>query len=131
LFEKFIDVEVRGSIINIGRINVENCPQLYRECDALFLPTTLECFSANYPEAMKMAKPIITSNLSFATSVCGNAALYFDPYNENEIVKVIADLVCNIDLRERLVINGTRQLSFFLTPKQRAEKYLSICESII
>ena len=57
--------------------------------------------------------------------------MYFDPYNENEIVKVIEDLVNNIDLRERLVINGTKQLKLFLTPKQRAEKYLSICESII
>jgi glycosyltransferase involved in cell wall biosynthesis len=131
LFEKFIDMEVRDSIINIGRINVEKCPQLYRECDALFLPTTLECFSANYPEAMKMAKPIITSNLSFATSVCGNAALYFDPYNENEIVEVIEDLVNNSDLRERLVISGIKQLNLFLTPKERAEKYISICESII
>lgn len=131
LFEKFIDIKVRGSIINVGRINVEKCPQMYMECDALFLPTTLECFSANYPEAMKMAKPIITSNLSFATSVCGNAALYFDPYNENEIVEVIEDLVNNTELRERLVINGIKQLNLFLTPKQRAEKYLSICESII
>lgn len=131
LFKKLINDEVKDSIINVGRISVEKCPQIYKECDALFLPTTLECFSANYPEAMKMRKPIITSNLSFATSVCADSALYFDPYNENEIVNVIKDLVSNPDIREQLVERGYKQLSLFSTPKERAKKYLEICQSII
>ena len=42
------------------------CPSLYRECDTMFLPTLAECFSASYPEAMIMNKPIITTDLGFA-----------------------------------------------------------------
>lgn len=130
-FEKYFDENVKNFIINIGRIDVAKCPQLYHECDALFLPTTLECFSANYPEAMKMKKPILTSNLSFATTVCKDAALYFDPYNEVEIVSTIVNLITNLDTREILIKNGENNLNSFLTSKQRAEKYLHICESMI
>ncbi|KAA6314587.1 hypothetical protein EZS27_034819, partial [termite gut metagenome] len=65
VYVKKIARGVMDSIINIGRIEIAQCPQLYRECDALFLPTLLECFSANYPEAMYMGKPILTSNLPF------------------------------------------------------------------
>lgn len=130
LFEKLIDDSVKSSIINLGRVDVEKCPQLYDECDALFLPTTLECFSANYPEAMKMKKPIITSNLSFATSICKDAALYFNPYDENDIVDVIQKLVNSPGLIQDLVKSGSTQLKFFLTSKQRAEKYLAICDHI-
>ncbi|MCV9931272.1 glycosyltransferase [Flavobacterium sp. LS1R47] len=130
-FEKHFEKHTKDSIINIGRIDVAKCPKLYYECDALFLPTTLECFSANYPEAMKMKRPILTSNLSFATTVCKDAALYFDPYNENEIVSAIITIVNDLNIRENLIRNGEKNLSSFLTSKQRTEKYLQICESMI
>lgn len=130
-FEKNFDKEVRNSIINIGRIDVAMCPKLYDECDALFLPTTLECFSANYPEAMKMKRPILTSNLSFATTICKDAALYFNPYDENEIVTTILKIINNPEITDDLLNNGEKQLASFLTSKERAEKYLKICESII
>lgn len=131
LFQKFFNEEVKKSIINIGRIDVASCPKLYEECDALFLPTTLECFSANYAEAMKMKRPILTSNLSFATTVCGNAALYFDPYDEKEIVSTILGMIHNPKIIKQLVDNGERRLSSFLTSRKRAEKYLEVCEIIM
>jgi glycosyltransferase involved in cell wall biosynthesis len=131
LFQKFFNEEVKKSIINIGRVDVASCPKLYEECDALFLPTTLECFSANYPEAMKMKRPILTSNLSFATTVCGNAALYFDPYDEEEILSTILGMIHNPKIIKQLVDNGERRLSSFLTSRKRAEKYLEVCEMIM
>ncbi|PKH67657.1 hypothetical protein CXF59_07045 [Flavobacterium sp. ALD4] len=131
LFENNFNEESKASIINIGRIDVVKCPQLYYECDALFLPTTLECFSANYPEAMKMRRPIITSNLTFATSVCEDAALYFNPFDQKEIVNVIVQLVSNKQLANELVLHGEKRLNSFLTPKQRTMEYLKICKSII
>jgi len=62
-------------VLNLGTVNQKACPSLYKQCDAMFLPTLLEVFSAAYPEAMKMEKPILTSNYSFATDVCQDAAL--------------------------------------------------------
>lgn len=129
--EKYFTAEAKASIINIGRVPVKDCPQLYYETDALFLPTLLECFSANYPEAMVMERPILTSNLSFATGVCGEAALYFNPVSAVDIVSKIKDLVMNKDLRKELIEKGKLKIRDFDDSYTRAKKYLDICESII
>lgn len=119
------------NIINLGPVSQDSCPSLYSQCDAMFLPTLLEVFSASYPEAMKMEKPILTSDLSFARDVCGDAASYFNPLNENDISDKIIELVQNKNLRDELIDNGIKKLKTFETSKSRAEKYLEICKLII
>jgi|SaaInl8_200m_RNA_FD_contig_121_93892_length_5973_multi_9_in_0_out_0_4 glycosyltransferase involved in cell wall biosynthesis len=119
------------SIINLGPVSQDSCPSLYTQCDVMFLPTLLEVFSASYPEAMKMKKPILTSDLSFARDVCGDAALYFNPLDENDISNKIIQLIQNEKLREELIQDGLKKLNTFETSKSRAEKYLEICENII
>lgn len=130
-FEMHFTEEAKKSIINIGRVPVKDCPQLYEESDALFLPTLLECFSANYPEAMLMERPILTSNLPFATEVCGNAAKYFDPISPRDIVSLIIELVSNKELQAELVKNGKEKLNDFDDSFTRAKKYLDICKNIV
>lgn len=130
-FKYYLSEEAKKSIVNLGIIDVSKCPQLYNECDALFLPILLECFSANYVEAMKMRKPIVTSNLPFATNVCKNAALYFDPMNAYDIVEKISLLVRNKQLYRNLCLEGDLVLKGFKTSQERAKSYLEICKSII
>lgn len=129
-YEKTFIPEVRNDIINVGPLKVADCPAFVDSCDALFLPTLLECFSASYPEAMLLRKPIVTSDLSFAKIVCEDAALYFNPLNASDIVDKLTSLVNNNGLIEGLQIKGEKQIGKFLSPKQRAEAYLNICKEI-
>ncbi len=114
----------------IGPVPPPECPALYRECDAMFLPTLVECFSASYPEAMKMEKPIITTDLGFARSICGDAALYFEPCNAQSAAEQIMRLIDNDDLKNSLKKNGLKRLYAFDSPAQRAEKILAICANL-
>ncbi len=118
-------------IINHGHVNAAECPELYNQCDAMFLPSHLECFSASYPEAMKMERPILTSDLSFAHTVCKNAAVYFDSRDPKDIAEKIKLLFHNNDLVKKLVANGKERLGDFDTSRVQAEKYLMICKEII
>ena len=113
----------------LGKVAIKQCPNLYSQCDFLFLPTLLECFSASYCEAMFMKKPILTSDLSFATGICGNAAYYFDPIDAEDIANKIVDLASNLSLQKQLIKNGLEQLKTFDTAKVRAQKYLQIITS--
>lgn len=131
LFTQKISDEVKECIINVGKVDIVTCPYLYRETDALFLPTLLECFSANYPEAMMMERPILTSNLSFATEVCGDAALYFNPMDPNDICEKILMVVNSVSLRQKLIENGRKQLTLFDSSFERAQKYIDCCTKII
>ena len=119
------------NIINIGPVKPEEGPSLYRECNAMFLPTLLECFSASYAEAMAMEKPIITSDLGFAHSVCGDAALYANPMDPSDISDKIKMLIKNPSLQEKLIDNGRKRKNKFLNARERAQKYLEICQNLI
>ena len=129
-FRKSFNDTAKESIINVGRIDVSKCPQLYYETDALFLPTLLECYTANYPEALKMGKPILTSDLSFATSICQKAALYFDPLNANDISSKIRELVLSENIREQLIQEGRSLIEQIPDAESRAKQYLEICNKI-
>lgn len=128
---KIFNESTRKYIVNVGPQLVADCPKLVAQCDALFLPTLLECYSASYPEAMCMGKPILTSNLSFATDVCDNAALYFNPLDANDIIKKIGELIESPDLYSELQARGKERLKEFGRAHDRAQIYLGICESII
>ncbi len=120
----------RENIINIGPVPIEEGPALYRECDAMFLPTLLECFSASYAEAMAMERPVVTSDLGFARTVCDNAALYFDPMDPADIAKTICTLVQSPAMRDTLVERGKKRLVSFGKARSRAERYVEICEQL-
>ena len=130
VFQTIFTNVAKTQIINNGPISINDCPQLYSECDAMFLPTLIECFSANYPEAMKMQKPILTSDLSFAHDVCGDAAIYFRPLDKEDIVDSILLLINDKSLQLELIRKGNEELKKFNTASERAAKYLSICKQI-
>ncbi len=122
--------DFKDNILNLGTVVQKNCPSIYSQCDALFFPTLLETFSASYPEAMKLNLPILTSDFSFSRDVCENAALYFNPLDEYDIVEKIMDLIRNKELSESLVSNGVSRLKFFESAESRACKYLELLEQI-
>ena len=115
---------------NHGHIYAKDCPSLYNLSDAMFLPSHLECFSASYPEAMKMNRPILTSNLSFARTVCGNAALYFDNTDPEDVATKIKTLFHDEDHYNKLVNNGINRLKLYGDSREQALKYLDICRQL-
>src|SRR5690606_19619774 len=126
MFDNYSD-----NIINLGPVKIEEGPSLYKECDAVFLPTLLECFSASYPEAMIMEKPILTSDLSFARSICGNAALYFNPVDPSDAAEKIIKIIDDIGLQKELIEKGKERVKVFPTPYERAKEYLRLCEELV
>lgn len=130
-YDKIFGKEYHQRVINVGTVEAAMCPSLYNECDFMFLPTLLECFSASYAEAMIMKKPILTSNLSFATTVCKSAALYFDPLNPMDIADKIGTLLSDANIQQHLIDEGTKQMENFGNAEDRAKQILELCNQII
>ena len=78
-----------------------------------------------------MERPILTSNLSFATTVCEDAALYFDNLNAEDIADKIKNLFHDKELYDNLVLKGKERLNVFDDSKGQSEKYLKICNDIV
>ena len=111
-------------VINVGPVSINQCPALYHYCDALFLPTLLECFSASYVEAMYFKKMIFTSDLPFAHTVCDDSAIYFDPYDANDICDKIISGVEGV--HDKVIKQEKADLIFSKLPtaKERALMYM-------
>lgn len=129
-YEKIFNKEIQSDVINHGLLNISQCPEFVDSYDALFLPTLVECFSASYPEAMLMGKPILTSDLPFAKSICGNAAIYFNPLDAEDISKKIILICCNRELYTQFSERGKERYKSFPSASYRAERYLNICKKI-
>lgn len=127
-FPKIPD-ELKCCFYFTGKVEITQCPSLYQQCDFEFQPSLLECFTATYPEAMIMRKPIITANLSFAKSICGEAAVYYDSISPQSAADAIFTLASNSVLQNRLKDFGMIQVEKFDNNLERAQKMISLCES--
>lgn len=90
----------------IGRVPVAQVPRLYESAHVAFIPSLLESFSSCYSEALSCGLPIATADLDFAHSICGNAAVYFDPIDPEDAAGKLHRLITDGDLRRALIESG-------------------------
>lgn len=114
----------------IGKVDITECPSLYQQSDIMFLPTLLECFSASYPEAMRMGVPIVTTDLGFARGLCGDAAMYYSALSADAAAEAIYKVYTDKEFKKQLVSNGEKQLKQFDSYSERTNKLLSILERL-
>lgn len=119
------------NVVNLGVQHISNCPEIISTSDAVFLPTLLETFTAVYPEAMVMGKPILTSNYGFAKDVCGDAAEYFNPLDAKNIRDKIVLVARDPARYEDLVRLGKKRVEIFPSANERAKEYINIIKKVI
>ena len=122
--------ELKEHFYFIGKVDISEVPSLYQQADIVFQPTLLECFTAVYPEAMRMGKPILTTDLEFAHGLCGGAALYYSATDPCSAADQLMKMISDSSLREGLVENGKTQLDKFDNYQTRCEKLIALCEQI-
>jgi len=121
--------EFRAACVNLGPLNVAQCPSFYRAMDAVVFPSLLECFSATPLEAMAMECPLIASDRPFNRDVCGAHAHYFDPLDPESAAARIA-AVFEGDGPDPQALRAARDHAInFSSPRRRAEKYLELISS--
>lgn len=115
----------------VGKVDVSECPNLYEQADIMFMPTLMECFTATYPEAMRMEVPIVTTDLEFARGLCGDAACYYSAVDAKAAAEAIYNVVTDKEYAQKLVAAGKEQLKKFDNYEQRAEKLIGILEELV
>lgn len=131
IFDQVFSHQDKENIYNVGPVKPEYCPAIYNKCDFMFLPTLVECFSASYPEAMVMKKPIITTDLPFAHSICKKAAVFFKPKDAKSAADAIIRVLNDDKLKKKLIEQGLVRLRQFDNANQRADKILKICKTLV
>lgn len=122
--------DVLEHFLFIGKVDVSECPYLYEQADIMFMPTLMECFTATYPEAMRMGVPIVTTDLKFARGLCGEAACYYSALDAKAAAEAIYKVATDKAYQSRLTAYGKDQLKKFDNYEQRAKKLIGIMEEV-
>lgn len=97
----------------LGYVDREDLRRLYAGAQFFLFPSLYEGFGLPPLEAMTMGAPVITSNVSSLPEVCGEAALYVDPLDRDDIRKKIEQLHGDAQLRARLAAKSLEQAARF------------------
>jgi glycosyltransferase involved in cell wall biosynthesis len=103
---------------------------LYEHCAAYVFPSLSEGFGLPGLEAMSHHAPVVSSNATCLPEVNGDGAHYFDPYDVDDMVRAINDVLTKPDLRKKLISNGTKQVGKY-SWKRMAEQTLAIYNSVL
>ncbi|AQG79666.1 glycosyltransferase family 4 protein [Spirosoma montaniterrae] len=103
---------------------------LYKHAEAFVFPSLNEGFGIPVLEAFSGGCPVILSDRSSLPEVAGDAAVYFDPENDDSIAQAVERVLTDKALQDQLRRRGTERLSHFScekTARQTLEVYQSLC----
>jgi glycosyltransferase involved in cell wall biosynthesis len=117
--------EIRGLGI-VDRVRFESgsdreLAARYREAAAFIFPSTYEGFGLPPLEAMSHGCPVVCSNGGSIPEVVGDAGVYFDPGNADELRTALERVVTTPELQADLRRRGYARLPAFSWEKCAAE----------
>jgi len=96
-----------------GYIPNAELPAIYSLSSIFLYPSLRESFGIPMLEAMACGVPVITSNTSSMPEVGGNAALFIDPFQPEQITMAMKQILGDSSLREKLVSLGFQNAAKF------------------
>jgi len=109
--------------------NVE-LPYLYNLADCFVFPSLYEAFGLVGVEALACGCPVAAANAGAVPEVLGDAPLYFDPLNVEEMAQQIRTLVTDGRAREQAVSRGLERAKLF-TGERAAREVLTLFEDVM
>jgi glycosyltransferase involved in cell wall biosynthesis len=100
-------------IVRTGYVPDEALPALYRNADLLVYPSFFEGFGLPPIEAMACGVPVVTSHVGSLPEVCGEAAAWIDPFDEDSIERVMLEVLTNPDRQASMRVAGLEQARRF------------------
>ena len=114
----------------LGYVPEDEIRSLMNGASALVFPSLYEGFGLPVLEALACGCPVVTSNISSLPEVVGEAGILVDPYNVEDIVRGIEEVLgFNEKGRQDLVERGLRQAKKF-TWQKAAKETIEVFESL-
>ncbi|MCX6142881.1 MAG: glycosyltransferase family 1 protein [Ignavibacteriales bacterium] len=105
----------------LGWIEPAVMPFLYRRADVVVMPSLAETFGIPVIEAMKHGAPVVASKIPAGNSnyfipfreICGDAALYFDPFDPADLASKIHSVLSDPSVRSRQIAAGKERVKAY------------------
>lgn len=134
-FKKFLDEaccdeKTKDKIQFLQSVSNNEKFHLMKNASVFLYPTLYEGFGFPPLEAMSCGCPVVVSNNSSLSEVCGDAAYYVDPEDENDIAGGIFKVLTNETLKSRLIEKGLERVQLYSWNKT-ASDHLRIINSVL
>jgi glycosyltransferase involved in cell wall biosynthesis len=113
IVDECLSLGIADQVVFVPHVSQALLPKIYAAADLLVMPSNAEGFGLPVVEAMACGTPVVCSQAASLPEVAGDAAVYFDPEEADDLAEVIERLVHSSDLRESLRAKGLRRAKQF------------------
>ncbi|RJQ44235.1 MAG: glycosyltransferase family 1 protein [Gaiellales bacterium] len=113
IFDELERRDLLGRVHVTGYVRDRYLPSLYRQASAFIYPSLYEGFGLPPLEAMASGTPVIVSRSSSLPEVVGEAGVYVDPLDMDDLARAITEVVSDEGLAARLRARGLEQAARF------------------
>lgn len=117
------DLHLENDVIFTNLVEDKDLVNLYNAALIFAFPSLYEGFGYPPLEAMKCGTPVAASNTSSVPEICGDAALYFNPLDTEDIANKITQVYKSAELQADMVEKGLKRASEFTLEKMADETY--------
>jgi glycosyltransferase involved in cell wall biosynthesis len=110
-----------GDFIGLGYVSDEDLNKLFNFATLYVQPSFYEGFGMPIIEAMTVGTPVISSRTQALVEIGGDACLYFDPKNVDELVEKIKLMLGSSKMREEYIKKGYEQAKKYSWKKSSYE----------
>jgi glycosyltransferase involved in cell wall biosynthesis len=121
--------QVESRIRFFDSVTDADLPYFYQNAICFVLPSLYEGFGLPVLEAMKYGCPVVTSNISSLPEAGGDAALYVNPQDTDDIREKLELIIDDEKLRKELIRKGYEQIKKFSWEKT-AKETLTVLENM-
>lgn len=123
---------LQDAVITTGYVSDSALPDFYSAAEAFVFPSLYEGFGLPPLEAMAQGTPVISSNASVMPEILGDAALYFDPLDIEDIAAKLHQFAASYKLKHELKERGeiqVRKYSFAKMARETLAVYRKVLDS--
>jgi len=124
------ELGISDSVCCPGYVSVEDLRMLYAHAECFVFPSLYEGFGIPLLDAMACGAPVIAGSRSALPEVAGDAALYVDPQDSEELGAELERLVSDRALQEQLRNKGFERVKQF-TWDRAAQETLALYREVL
>jgi glycosyltransferase involved in cell wall biosynthesis len=124
------ELGVQEQVRFVGWLSEAELEAIYRLATCLVLPSLMEGFGLPVLEAMARDIPVACSDRTAMAEVAGDAALLFDPDDQQAVTESIRRLLRDRELASSLVQRGRERVRLFTWERTAAASFASYTQAV-
>lgn len=120
----------RSSILQLGLISDDDLARLYKRAKVYVCSSVYEGFGIPIMEAMASGMSVVAAKAGASSSICGNAALFFDPLEPDDLANSLLRVWTDDSMSCEMTSLGARQVASYSSDRV-APLYASLMSSVM